>query len=75
MNLSYAKAHSMLNNLEKHLDVMVLDRKRGGDSREGTVLTSEGLRLLELYDTYQKRVKAFAKKEFEVFLAEFRKIP
>lgn len=75
MNLSYVKAHSMLNNLEEHLDIRILERKKGGDSRKGTVLTSDGLRLIDLYDTYQRRVKTFAEKEFEVFLSEFRNIP
>jgi len=75
MKLSYVKAHSMLNNLEKHLDIRILERKRGGDSRKGTVLTAEGLRLIDLYDSYQSRVKTFAEKEFEVFLSKFRNIP
>ena len=74
MDLSYAKAHSMLNNLEKGLGLRVLERKRGGDSRDGTVLTPEGERLIELYDDYQHRVKSFAEKEFDVFLSYFGNI-
>ena len=60
----------MLNNLEKTLKSKILNRKRGGDSREGTTLTSTGEKLILMYDEYQDKVKSFAEFEF----AAFRKV-
>ncbi len=70
MHLSYVKALTMLNNLEKTLNKKILDRKRGGDSREGTRLTSSGEKLLELYQSYQDKVKTYAHKEFELLRSD-----
>lgn len=67
MQLSYVKALSMLNNLELTLERRILDRKRGGDSREGTSLTAAGEKLIELYEAYQDKVKSFAEFEFGSF--------
>jgi len=71
MHLSYVKALSMLNNLEKTLNERILERKRGGDSREGTSLTVSGEKLLSLYKVYQDKVKTYADKEFELLRNEF----
>ena len=71
MHLSYVKALSMLNNLEKTLKRKILNRKRGGDSREGTTLTATGEKLLCLYNEYQEKVKSFADLEFAAFRKEF----
>ena len=71
MHLSYVKALGMLNTLEQTLNEKILNRKRGGDSREGTTLTSQGDKLVSLYGIYQKKVKSFAEMEFENFRKEF----
>jgi molybdate transport system regulatory protein len=71
MRLSYVKALSMLNNLEKTLKSKILNRKRGGDSREGTTLTLAGEKLILMYDEYQDKVKSFAEFEFAAFRKEF----
>jgi molybdate transport system regulatory protein len=71
MNLSYAKALGMLNNLEKSLNKKILNRKRGGDSREGTKLTQEGEKLVLLYQEYQEKIKNFADIEFEKFRRKY----
>ncbi len=67
MGLSYAKAHGMINNLEEHLGIAVVERRRGGDSRSGAVVTPAGEKLISLYENYQNRVKAFAEEEFADF--------
>ena len=72
MHLSYVKALGMLKTLEQTLNVKILNRKRGGDSREGTTLTSQGDKLASLYQIYQKKVKTFAEMEFEKFKKEFK---
>lgn len=71
MQLSYVKALSMLNNLEKTLKRTILNRKRGGFSREGTTLTVTGEKLISLYNEYQEKVKSFADTEFGSFREEF----
>ena len=71
MHLSYVKALSMLNNLEKTLKRKILNRKRGGDSREGTTLTGTGEKLISLYNEYQEKVKSFADLEFVSFREKF----
>jgi molybdate transport system regulatory protein len=72
MYLSYVKALGMLKTLEKTLNKKILNRKRGGDSREGATLTSTGEQLLTLYEEYQDKVKSFAEDEFQNFTKEFK---
>lgn len=72
MQLSYVKALSMLNNLEKTLNKKILIRKRGGDSREGATLTLAGKKLILMYDEYQDKVKSFADFEFAAFRKKFK---
>ncbi|MCK5672627.1 MAG: LysR family transcriptional regulator [Spirochaetales bacterium] len=71
MHLSYVKALGMLNTLEKTLNKKILNRKRGGDSREGATLTSEGKKLVSMYQDYQQKIKSFAEIEFEKFRIDF----
>lgn len=71
MHLSYVKALGMLNTLEKTINKKILNRKRGGDSREGASLTPKGEKLIYLYQIYQQEVKSFADKEFKNFKKEF----
>ena len=71
MHLSYVKALGMLNTLEKKLNKKILNRKKGGDSREGTSLTDAGEKLITLYQEYQEKVKSYADIEFENFTKQF----
>ncbi len=71
MQLSYVKALAMLNNLEKALKKKILNRKRGGDSREGATLTATGEKIINLYNRYQDKVKSFADYEFTALKKEF----
>ena len=65
MHLSYVKALGMLKTLEETLNRKILNRKRGGDSREGANLTLAGEELLKIYEEYQSKVKNFAENEFQ----------
>jgi len=67
MELSYVKALRMVNRLEKNLGAPVLERQRGGNDRGGAELTAFGKRFLNRYDAMQKRIKAYAEKEYERF--------
>src|SRR6056297_1177134 len=53
MHLSYVKAHRMLTELEEYLQLKVVERKKGGERREGASLTEDGRRFIEAYDRFQ----------------------
>jgi molybdate transport repressor ModE-like protein len=70
MSISYAKAHEMLNRLENELGTALLERRKGGDKRLGTVLTPEGRRFVEEYSRFQHDIKQYADKRFREFQKE-----
>ncbi len=70
MNLSYVKAHRMLTELEEHLNFKVVERKKGGDRREGASLTPQGRLFVEAYDRFQSKVKQHSGPLFEEFKQE-----
>ncbi|MBN2040658.1 MAG: LysR family transcriptional regulator [Spirochaetes bacterium] len=67
MNLSYAKAMKMLNWLEENLGEKVIERRHGGNDRAGAELTSFGEKYIRKYDSFQKKIKNYAEKEFIKF--------
>ena len=73
LGISYSKAFSMLKTLEKDLDLQILERRRGGEAREGAVLTSSGIKLIELYDEFQQDVKHYAQNIFIDFKDTLKK--
>ncbi|MGM0431885.1 MAG: winged helix-turn-helix domain-containing protein [Spirochaetota bacterium] len=73
LGLSYSKAHSMLKTLEDEIGHCVLERRKGGDSRDGAVITPFGKQLTKLYSEFQREVKEQADTSFEAFLAAIEK--
>jgi molybdate transport system regulatory protein len=67
LGISYSKAFSMLKSLESEVGQSVLERKKGGDSREGAVITPFGLRLTALYEDFQRDLKDHAESRFSEF--------
>ncbi len=67
LGLSYSKAHNMLRVLEKDVGQPVLERRKGGDNRDGAVITPFGRQLIRLYDEFQLDVKQYADRRFEQF--------
>ena len=67
MSLSYVKALHMLNRLEADLGRQVLIRKRGGNQRGGSELTSFGEKYVVEYSRLQERVQRHVEEEFRVF--------
>jgi len=74
MNLSYAKAHRMVRDLEKHLGLDLVTSRRGGDSRLGAGLTPAGREFIKLYDRFQEEIKKKAEESFVKFRTELRKL-
>jgi molybdate transport system regulatory protein len=74
MNLSYVKALSILNRLEKNLGEQMLIRKRGGNERGGTDLTPYAERFMEKYGILEKNISKFAEDEFQLFLEQLDQV-
>lgn len=56
MNMSYSKAWSLVSNLEKSLNIQILDKKVGGANGGSSTLTDEGRALVEKYDRLEKEI-------------------
>ena len=74
MSLSYVKALHMLNRLEADLDHRILIRKRGGNQRGGSELTSYGEKFVAEYSRLQERVQKHVEEEFRVFQKRMAKV-
>lgn len=67
LGISYSKAFSMLRTLEAELGQHVLERKKGGESRKGAVITPFGMKLTALYEEFQRDVKQYSRRRFSEF--------
>lgn len=67
LHMAYSKAWSMIKKVEEGLGFQLIDRF----GARGSVLTEDGKRFLELYDEYEKKVDAYANKEFQKIFGDF----
>lgn len=68
MNMSYSKAWNLISNLEKALDIKILDKTIGGIDGGSSTLTQEGKALIDKYDELEKRIEeAILKIYKEIF--------
>lgn len=67
MNLSYSKAYSMLNRLEKTVGINFVEHKRGGAQRQGVVLTDFARSYIELYKDFQRKAKSASYAVFKEY--------
>lgn len=74
LGISYSKAFNMIKNLEASLGNDVLERRRGGQKREGSVLTPFALEFAKLYDSFQSECKDLLDKPYKKFCASLEKI-
>ncbi len=74
MNLSYAKAHRMVRDLERHLKLNLVTSQRGGDSRRGAGLTPAGRAFIDMYDHFQEEIKQSAEKTFDEFKTQLHSL-
>lgn len=74
LSISYSKAYYMIDKLEKSLSIKVIDRKKGGQNRDGASLTDKGREFIALYDTFQKEAKQRIEENFDSFKAQVAKI-
>ena len=67
LGISYSKAFSMVQNLERSLGVAVLNRRKGGASRDGATLTAFAMAFLDLYRNFEKQAKRDLNVPFDRF--------
>ncbi len=65
MNMSYAKAHRIIVELEKNLGKKLVERKIGGIEGGGAILTDFGKLFLERYRMFQDDVESYSKGRFQ----------
>ena len=57
MGMSYSKAWRLIGTMEKRLGFSLIERKVGGASGGGSLVTREGKELVKRYGLFQKDVK------------------
>ena len=68
VNISYRKALSYIQSMERRLGVSLVDRKAGGRNGGGAVLTAEAKILLQRYKILEDGINVLLDKKFmEVF--------
>ena len=70
LGLSYTKAMRMIKRTEQTLSIVLLDRHKGGSGREGSRLSDDAVRLLELFDELESRNRKAALENSIAFLEE-----
>lgn len=76
MHMAYSKAWAIVHRAEKLLDCKLLHSSTGGQNGGGAELTETAHRLLDAYEQYYAKVKAYADSCFEetfAFIAEENK--
>lgn len=74
MTISYTKAYNMINRLESCLGVDVLERKKGGSSRDGAFLTPFGAELIRIYSEFQDEARARLEEPYDKFDKELTRL-
>ncbi len=73
MSISYTKAYNMIRKLEEQLGIEVLERRKGGSSRDGASLTPFAVNFVKIYSDFQKEAKECVKIPYEKFSEQLRK--
>ena len=65
MHLSYRRAWGKVREIEQNLGVKLVESAAGGPGGGGSSLTSDGRRLVELYERFRRSIDANLVREFE----------
>lgn len=68
MHMSYSKAWRVVHAAEVELGFSLIETYNGGNHGGGSMITAEGKKLLEAYDTVVRAVDAQLQKEFNTHL-------
>src|SRR5690554_1270593 len=74
LGISYSKAYGMIENLETGLGLKMLERKRGGSSREGATLTEAAEKFVAAYRSFHLKAKERLEAPCQEFVDTFKKI-
>lgn len=74
MGLSYSKAYGMLSHLEEALKHPIVERKKGGQSREGVQLTPFAKNFMALYKDFHEKAKQEVDIYYNGFLKDFKSL-
>ncbi len=74
LGISYSKAYGMIENLETGLGLKMLERKRGGSSREGATLTEAAEKFVAAYRSFHLKAKERLEAPYQEFVDTFKKI-
>ena len=74
MGMAYSKAWGLIRNVERRLGFPLLERKVGGVSGGGSIVTPKGKEFMSTYERFRKEVDVAIEKIFQQhFVAEQRK--
>ena len=65
MNMSYSKAWNLVQQIEKRLGFVVLDKKVGGLSGGGSYVTNEGKEFLRRYERFESDARKIIEKTYK----------
>jgi len=65
MHLSYRRAWGKVREIEQNLGVKLVESAAGGPGGGGSSLTTDGRRLVELYERFRRSIDANLMREFE----------
>ncbi|SDZ08512.1 winged helix-turn-helix domain-containing protein [Tindallia californiensis] len=71
IDMSYSKAWTIINNIEKELNISMLNRSVGGSQGGGSSLTVESQKLMERYEEIKRKTNEFVRKEISNLEKEF----
>lgn len=74
LGISYSKCYQMISKAEKALGHPLVERRKGGASHEGAVLTAFARDFMELYRGFQNDVKEKAEDAFKAFSESFTRL-
>ena len=74
MGLSYSKARTMMERLEKETGRCMIERKKGGAAHQGAELTSFAKEYISLYREFDDAVRKDAMERFSSFAEKVAKL-
>jgi molybdate transport system regulatory protein len=73
MNMSYSKAWKLVQQIEKRLGCIFLDKKVGGLSGGGSRVTPEGREFLKRYERFESEAKKSVERSYQKHFGSHRR--
>ena len=72
MHMSYTKAWKMINQAEKEMGFLFLNRLSGGKNGGSSEITEEGRRFMERYHAMEEDMKRISQQFFDIYFCDFQ---